>query len=159
MPSINRNLASVDAGLLAMLRKLVAGQAEWPLYLYGAPGRGKTSAALALADVVETASYATCEGLADATMADEAGTLWARIQTKHLAILDELGARERVTDLGYSVVKRFCDLREQFAGRVAIYIGNVQPEAIPRIYDDRIASRVLCGICYHLDGGDRRHGT
>jgi hypothetical protein len=156
MPSLSRQLDRVDANLLALLRRLVSGQAEWPLYLFGAPGRGKTSAALALADVVETAVHATCDGLADATMSGNDGTLWERVRTKHLAILDELGARERVTDLGYSTVKRFLDLREQQAGRVAIYIANVEPESIAGLYDDRIASRLLCGVVFKLDGDDRR---
>jgi hypothetical protein len=39
---------------------------------------------------------------------------------------------------------------------VAIYISNLEPEAIARVYDDRIASRLLCGTWYKLDGEDRR---
>jgi chromosomal replication initiation ATPase DnaA len=156
LPKLVRRLDAIDFALLGVLNDLAHGKARWPLFLFGPAGGGKTCAALALADIVETASFATCEDLAEATMKGQDAAIWYAVKAKHLAILDELGARERVTDLGYSVVKRFADLREQHAKRVAIYISNVAPEAIAKLYDDRIASRVLSGTCFHLQGADRR---
>jgi chromosomal replication initiation ATPase DnaA len=159
MLNVDRRLDRLDPKLLALMRRLAAGESPWPLYLHGAPGRGKTCAALAMADVIETAMFTTCEDLTDGVMGDNATAMWESVRVKHLAILDELGARERMNDLHYSAVKRFADLREQHAGRVAIYIGNVTPEELPGLYDDRLASRILCGMVYRLEGDDRRHSA
>ena len=78
---------------------------------------------------------------------------------KELAILDELGTRNRVTDIEYSVVKRFADLREQQNARAAIYISNLAPGEIgSNLYDGRIVSRLTCGTWFELKGNDRRRG-
>lgn len=154
-----RRLAMVDPALLAVLGSLVAGEVPWPLYLFGPAGGGKTSAGLALCDVMETACYHPVDRLCDWTMNEppaEMQEVWHVVGLKHLAVLDELGARERVGDLHYSVVKRFADERENRAGGVAVYIGNVRPEALVDLYDDRVASRVLCGTVFELAGKDRR---
>jgi hypothetical protein len=76
--------------------------------------------------------------------------------TPGLAILDELGTRQKTTDLHYQALKTFCDDREFSYFRVAIYISNLEPQAIASVYDDRIASRVLCGTWFRLDSQDRR---
>ena len=76
--------------------------------------------------------------------------------TSPLVVLDEVGARQKVGDLQYSTIKNFADVRELDHGRVAIYISNLAPEAIGRVYDDRIASRMLCGRWFSLGGTDRR---
>jgi hypothetical protein len=147
-------MAKVQPALVDVFRKLVSGRAPWPLYLHGAVGGGKTCAALALADFIDTAVYFTAEDLADQQMRD--GIDWEIVRTKGLAMLDELGERERVGDLHYSVVKKFCDAREVYAGRVAIYIGNLKPSELATLYDDRICSRVLAGTRFELVGDDRR---
>jgi hypothetical protein len=155
LKTVKRSLGLVDPKLIELFHSLVTGRAKWPLFLYGPAGGGKTAAALALCDLVPTATYATVEDLADATMCQDSD-LWYRAAVKHLAVLDELGARERVGDLHYNAVKRFADLREMHCGRVAIYISNVKPEHIQDIYDDRVASRVLAGTWFELAGRDRR---
>ena len=159
LPTIDRRMELVDAELVAVLRELAIGRQSWPLLLHSQPGRGKTLAALALCDRAETACYHTIEGLCDATMRDEPVDLaqkWEAIEKRSLAVLDELGCRERVTDLHYASVKRFADARELYAGRVAVYVSNVDPKVIGTLYDGRIASRLLCGTWYELKGNDRR---
>lgn len=155
-PRICRCLREVDRGLLAMFSELADGRARWPLFLYGAAGRGKTCAALALCDAVPLAIHRTTEEAIDAVVQDERAWLWDKLPDYHLAVLDELGARERVTDLHYQAVKRFADLRDQLP---AVYISNLHPDQIADLYDDRIASRVLCGSWYELGGDDRRMRT
>lgn len=156
MVSHPRLLSRIDPELLKTFRSLVAGQDPWPLFLHGEPGVGKTSAALAVADITATASYHGCEELADLTMSrpsDEMKALWDRIAGKDLAILDELGTRERISDLAYTVVKNFSDRRE---GMPTIFISNVRPEQLRELYDKRIESRLLCGTVFELAGQDRR---
>ena len=59
-------------------------------------------------------------------------------------------------ELEYNAVRRFADSREQMADRRAIYISNVSADDIRKIYDDRVASRILCGTWFELSGEDRR---
>lgn len=159
MPNFERSLTLVHPHLLDVLDRLVAGRLDWPLYLYGNVGRGKTGAALALCDVMPTACYWTAEGLGSFVLGHEPVEVeneFRVIGEKSLAVLDELGARANAGDLGRSVVQRFADFREQHAGRVAVYVSNLSPSELARVYDDRIASRVCCGTIFKLDDRDRR---
>lgn len=96
--------------------------------------------------------YLNAEDAADAVMH---GTqiVWEVIEQRHLVVLDELGSREKVGDLHYQAVKRITDLRDN---QPTIYIANLAPAALARCYDDRIASRILCGSIFELSGNDRR---
>lgn len=159
LPSIDRSLSAVAPPLVSLFDRLVSGSAPWPLFLYGKPGRGKTLACLALCDIVETARLDSAESLASLVMklnANDADAEFDHIGGKALAVLDEIGARERNGDLAYIVVKRFCDVREQKANRVSIFTSNVPPHEVANLYDDRIASRLLCGSIFELKGDDRR---
>jgi len=158
LPRIPRRLDLVDPELLAILRRLVEGHERWPLFLHGPPGTGKTCAALALCDISETAAYTTpeelCNRVMDASTANS--ELWEWVGSKHLAILDELGSRARVTDLPYMAVKDFADARERAGNPATIFISNLQPTGILKLYDDRVASRLLSGTIHHLIASDRR---
>lgn len=159
LPMLDRSLTYADAALVALLNGLAIGNKPWPLLLHGRPGRGKTCGVLALCDIVETACYWTAERLGTFIMGHNSAEVegeYDRIGSKHLAVLDELGERERTGDLGYQAVKQFADVREQRAGRVAIYISNVPPHELADVYDDRLASRILCGTIHELTGDDRR---
>ena len=149
----------VDRRLVDVFRRLVAGEAPWPLLLHGAVGTGKTRAALCLADFADTAAYHSVDSLADFVMQRQPGEVaWEceRLASKALVILDEL-AQRRTNDLTYSVVKRMLDEREFHAGNIAVYITNLEPPALADVYDDRIFSRLTAGTVFHLDGPDRRH--
>jgi chromosomal replication initiation ATPase DnaA len=139
---------------------LAAGRARWPLFLFGSVGSGKTSAALALCDVVATAAYFTAEGLRSSTMPESdplvVRQLWETIETKGLIVVDEIGARSQITDFGYQTLKRAVDARDQHAGRAAVYISNLGPGELERLYDERLASRLFCGTRFELTGKDRR---
>ncbi len=142
-----------------MFVALVNGEAQWPLFLHGNTGRGKTCAALALCDWAVHSIYRTVDDLCDSIMdRSKPASPWDWLTNPDLAVLDELGARENVGDLHYSAVKRFTDWREMKSRRVAIYISNHGPDAIEKLYDDRIASRILCGTWFELGGDDRRMG-
>jgi hypothetical protein len=52
-----REIGRVDPGLRAVIRQLVTGEAAWPLFLTGQPGRGKSAAALLMADYVQGSAY------------------------------------------------------------------------------------------------------
>lgn len=159
LPNLPRAMSKVNPALVEALKRLVGGELRWPLFLHGPAGTGKSSAVLATCDYMLTACYSTVDEACDAEMANDKGpaqVFWSAVREKHLAVLDEVGARATVGDLHFSVVKKFADLRELYAQRAAIYVSNVAPRSITSIYDDRIASRLLAGTVFHLDGADRR---
>ena len=68
LPMLHRQMSQVDPRLVAVFRKLIAGEAAWPLFVHGDVGTGKTLAALSLADFATTASYWTVESPCDCIM-------------------------------------------------------------------------------------------
>lgn len=169
-----REIAAVDETLKTVLRRLVSGLAEWPLFLHGPPGTGKTCAALALCDHLWEwqVRYETANDLASnyiqtfgtsqvfdwskfGVYRDEADQLSSPSGKRGalLVVLDELATRERVTDTHYEVVQRVIDKRE---GLPLILISNVDIKGIAAVYDARIASRCEAGTVVELAGDDRR---
>jgi chromosomal replication initiation ATPase DnaA len=144
-------MAAVKPGLRDLMRELAAGQRDWPLYLWGATGVGKTSAALALADFCFTV-YHRLDKLSTLTMKHEAD--WDEIGWADLAILDEIGMR-RATDLTYSVLLEFWETRQQRDQRT-IYISNLSPADLASNFDGRVESRLLFGTVAELTDNDRR---
>lgn len=153
-------MALVKEGLRDVLRDLAAGKEEWPLFLHGAAGIGKSMAALALADFVAFSWYSTHEQLCDELMAANRNSLaydWDSVGWADLAIMDEIGAREKVNDLHYTSLLGFWERRERRNQRT-IYISNCSPEEIKKIFDDRIYSRLMFGTVIELEDIDRRTG-
>jgi DNA replication protein DnaC len=146
----------VDSGLRAVFRRLVTAEAPWPLFLYGDVGTGKTAAALCLCDHVENSYYRTVRALADNRMSK--GDDLSHIGTVRLAVLDEIGAREKVGDLFYDVVKDFLEARERHH-HVAVYISNLDVQTVASLFDDRVADRLACGTVFQLSGVSRRRSA
>ena len=160
--AIPRDMGLVDKKLRRLFRHLLAAQEPWPLYLHGLQGRGKTLATMALCDAVAGSRYFTPSELMDTCACNSHYLPWGATGRRYpidLSVLDEVGA-----DVGSGMraewhkemVRLFCDHREQYHHRVAVYVSNLPPELIREKYDDRVASRMLCGTLYELTGVDRR---
>jgi len=155
--TLDRRWDDVDPGLREAFGALCTGRAPWPLFLYGQVGAGKTLGALALTDrVTRGACYILAEDLAGLGYRPEDYFWHDTVKTSPLLVVDEIGARVKIGDLHYSTLKKTLDLREQYAGRVGVYISNCEPGRIATLYDERIASRLLCGTHFELAGPDRR---
>jgi DNA replication protein DnaC len=147
---------------------------RWPLFLFGPVGTGKSCAALWLLDHAGGV-YFTVPDLTEKLIESMAGRLvwqgepghsgtlwpdgfWRRVSNASLVVLDEIGCRNAVSDHHYEAVKKMIDIRH---GRPLICISNLNLEAIEKVYDDRVASRLASGTVFELDGNDRRliHGT
>lgn len=168
LPRLERSLAGIDPTLRRALRGLVAGELPWPLFLHGTPGTGKTSALLCLLDHAG-GEYHTMRGLHALLIRAEQGRLewydrgrggnlwpeqvWDRIGKAPLVVLDDVGCRERVSDLHYETVKQ---VLEERAGRPLAVLSNLNLAGIVEIYDDRIFSRLSAGSVVELVGRDRR---
>jgi DNA replication protein DnaC len=132
--------------------------------LIGDTGSGKTCAALCLLDHAGYGAYAEVGQLCEDLIAALDGRflhysilfypthVWNVWISANVTVLDEVGAREKVSDHHYNVVKKALDLRE---GKPSVVISNLTLEAISQVYDDRVASRMSCGTVVALTG-DRR---
>ena len=159
MPETDRRADLIDPGLLALFEKAATGRAKWPLYLHSKPGRGKTRAGLWFCDVAKSAVFYTVESLIERILANSPAeniAMWDGIGRAGLGVLDEIGTRSRITDLGYSAVQRFADERELHGQRRTVFISNLPPDAIGKLYDDRTASRLLSGTHFELKRNDQR---
>lgn len=156
----------IDAKLRTTLQNLLAGKETWPLALYGNAGSGKTCAALlALEWSGKTAYYTTlprfCERVGDAMHGRLETTTGYKLQTEdvwqewcrvEIAVMDELGTRDKVSDHHYETLKNALDYRE---GLATIYISNLGRTQLAKDYDRRITSRLSAGTTATLTG-DRR---
>ncbi len=163
----------IPSRLWQTIERLAAGVNPWPLFLFGDVGAGKTFAGRWLSEAVDwlpqdesgpkwtwhigtsPGVYFTVEGLVDEIVRSKQ-LPWRLVECAELAVLDELGTRQTVSDLHYQAVLRFTSLRDERPGRAAVYISNAEPDAFGRLYDERIASRVLSGTVFKLAGNDRR---
>ena len=154
-PRLLRGIDEVEGGLLNALRGLCAGELRWPLFLWGDEGRGKTLAALCLYDKVIDARWYDVDRICQALVTQNE-YVWEIIRDTQLVILDEVGGRDQVSSVDADAVKKFADIREQYAGRVSVYISNHPPDTIKKVYGRRIFSRLCCGTIYQVTGPDRR---
>lgn len=150
------------------MKRVVNSGIGWPLVFVGAVGTGKTCAALCLADAAFSSIYYTVADLnaelrraMDGKNGPDDGhgwrptewSIWECWKKADLAILDEIGVREKATDWQYEIVKRCIDTRE---GRPALFISNLELQDIAERYDDRISSRLAGGTVIKFAGQDLR---
>lgn len=127
--------------------------------MLGPAGVGKTCAALALVDVAGGWYYTVpelCEMFIDAQqgrLEKSTSRIWGELEKSHLVAIDELGARDRVSDHHYDTIKRLLDKRE---GRPLVAISNLPLKRLAQLYDDRLASRLACGTVLTVEGADLR---
>ena len=164
-PNKVRTVAKIEPELLALMRELLSGRWSWPLFLFGSAGTGKTCAALCLLDCLGGRYYALPNLLDDLIQAMQGRLytatgykmfpegIWQRVVEAPLVVLDEIGCREKVSDAHYEALKRLLDFRD---GCPLVAISNLEPEALRRLYDDRVYSRLMKGVVWDASGKDRR---
>lgn len=161
-----RTWPKVDQAAREAFAAVVKGKKNWPLFLNGRAGTGKTFAALAFLDLVWSPYlYEPLDkllaGLVAIVKQDEyrgfrtAQGVWNTWARQSVVVLDEIGARDRVSDFHYETVKRAIDERE---GKPAVFISNKPLDDLAKIYDDRIASRLAGGTVMTIICDDRRLG-
>lgn len=163
-PNKPRRLDLVRKALRETMLACTEGKLPWPLFLHGEAGSGKTCAALVLSDRCSSVYYSLedcaeryrqamkgelCYSTGYKITTHEVRKEW---KTRDLAILEELGAREHVSDHMYLCLQRCIDDRE---GRPLILISNLSISELNAVYGDRIASRISAGTSVSCEG-DRR---
>jgi hypothetical protein len=158
LPNLPRDWSQVEPALRSLFGELVTGRAKWPCYLHGPVGAGKSRAALALCDVVHTASFWRLDRLVDGWLNPDvrAAIVW-QLEERELIVIDELGARSRTNDLELSVLREVYEIREAHASAAAIFVSNLRPAQLPDFFDQRLASRLCSGTIFELTATcDRR---
>jgi DNA replication protein DnaC len=166
-PRKARTVSKIDPALRAAIRSAVAGESSWPLVMVGPAGTGKTCAALCLVDHAH-GRYWTAGELCETLIRSQQGRLdwynsghggkhhpedvWGWVAGASVVALDEVGTRS-VSDFAYETVKRVLDERE---GKPLAVVSNLTLEALARLYDDRVSSRLAAGTVVEVAGRDRR---
>lgn len=146
-------------------------QSQWPLYLFGQQGRGKTCLAALLHQVwpARAVWYDVAELLANVKVCrrdgsvDVAGSdgrafefseaaLFDRLANAGLLTIDDLGIRTP-TDVDVEILTRAVNAR---AGKPLIVTSNLRPDELNVAFGARLASRLLAGVPLCLTGSDRR---
>lgn len=165
-PGKDHDFSRVDPAVWSAIVNCATTGDRWPLVLTGDVGSGKTCAALSLLDFVQGGrKFMTVAQMCEELIGVQNGqreyggkpdTLpawWARWREAKCIVLDELAARDKVSDFQYESVKRAIDEREE---RPSVFISNLPLDVLSRVYDNRIASRLAGGTVIHFKGADRR---
>lgn len=186
-PYSDRHLTLIDPTLRTTLRKLAAGDAPWPLYLWGKPGTGKTSAACVLLDyagpkkisgtrskeiedwhsglieVREIAGIKIAANKRELTWYKDgvAGDwtwemLLGWVEKAEVVVFDEIGVGRESGDFKLDTMLEVLDRRCMNPIRPFIATGNLNPNEITKVYDARVASRLLSGTIFELVANDQR---
>lgn len=160
-PTIFRDKHYIPPAIRRALNGCVCGEKPWPLTLYGPAGCGKTCAALCLHDIAfEPAAFVDFDGLCNKVRELRRGDeeraefdFWQQWELLNLAIVDDLGARDRASDHVYQVCKRLLDAR---ANKPLLITTNMSLAGLETVFDDRIVSRLRAGTVVALAGDDLR---
>jgi DNA replication protein DnaC len=168
--AIPRMRSRIPEALAATLRDCTDGREPWPLFAYGPAGVGKTCAALYLADrVIGSVVFRDFQGLCDEAADAKLGRLmwygthsstiatpemlWTRFGAYTLAVIDEIGTRNTVTDHAYETLKHAIDARFRLP---LVLVSNLDLDELARLFDDRVASRIAAGTQVCVNGPDQR---
>lgn len=149
------------SGLKAMIQRLYrlpVEQSEWPLYIHGKPGTGKTClAALFYAAFNRQPIWRRADEMLieiGTSRSDGYGALKEKLRSSPCVFLDDLGVRPPTE----AMTQALFDLMELRARKPLVIISNHTPDALAKIYDERIVSRITAGTTLEIAGADRRVG-
>ena len=163
-------LAEVNPVVISTIKKCTAKN-QWPLYLWGETGVGKTcGAAAAYAlwnqpsgflsltehcdilkgfNVNQTQLITTSGGKIELTLTG----YWDRLRKLGLVVIDEIGTRD-ASPQRYDSLLRLLEIRH---GKPLILTGNIEPTVkLATVYDERVQSRIVAGVILQVLGNDRR---
>lgn len=160
----------VDGNVIARMREAFNLQ-EFPIYLFGPVGVGKSFAAalvyvrinvtasmIPYADLVQMAIESDRSGEVSRTL-DDGGVLelssagfWKWVSHVGVMIVDEIGTGA-VGDWKVEALWRILDARK---GLPTILTGNIDLNVIAEHFDERIKSRITEGTVIRMRGEDKR---
>ena len=163
------DLAQVKPEFLKAVAKCRSDSA-WPIYLHGATGRGKTYAAAAVYVLWERSAMwedttqlirkimrcrsegSIFERVGEQSVQKTEGSILEQVAETSLVIFDDVGLRAP-SEAAYDAIYELVSSRK---GKPTIFTSNLSPEAIQKLYDARIASRMVSGTIIEMTGRDQR---
>lgn len=83
--------------------------------------------------------------------------LTRQLRSLPLVVFDEIGVGREASDFRLDTLIEVLNLRADDPVRPFVVTSNLDPQDVERVvYDDRVASRILAGTVFKLDGADRR---
>ncbi len=144
------NLRAVDE-VISLLREKYS-----PVYIHGATGRGKSFlAARVFVGVSLWPNWYRYGDFVDGVIRSSKGdgvAGWLKIEEAKLLIIDEIGIGA-VTEWKNEIMWKILELRKD---RPTVLTGNIKPTELTKIFDARIASRIVAGSLVEVDGHDLR---
>ncbi len=159
-----REWSAIDESVRLVIEAAAIGDCRWPLVFMGKAGSGKSCASLCMWDKYggHWHSFAAlCAKLNEADfdrLHDHLGyrifprDIWNDWRNTNLGIIDDVGTRSKITDHQYETLKLALDAREE---KPTVITTNLDIQALGRLFDDRIASRIAGGTIVEFSG-DRR---
>lgn len=155
MPGKDRRWQDVPADLFRKLSEAGQGKIDWPLFISGPSGIGKSCAALVLADHSTSAGYAFAQSLPSIRIEDR--DKWSGLIRRKLLIVDELArSTEEVSPIHRTSLQLLLDEREGEGNVANIFIANALPDKVYEIYGEKLESRMCSGTLLVSTGEDRR---
>lgn len=175
-----RELASIPENLRECLKLAEIGKVQWPIYIHGDPGNGKTCASLAISDHVDRSEFFTFEQFAAKTNDIRFGRsfftaggqmnpegyreitheiAWTvqrwnqHLVSVPLVLLDDVGTRDRASEAAYEAFKGLLDSRD---GKPLIVTSNHDVSVMATIFDPRVFDRLASGTVVKLTESSRR---
>ena len=160
--------AWLPADVCDQIRDVTGGCAPWPMLYQGGTGSGKTCAALWITDFtrgqVRFLSFdRLCMEVTDAKRGELrcAGSdakisptqFWKEWGELELAVIDDLGTRDKASDAQYETLKLALDERD---GLPLILTSNLTLKKLIALFDDRIGSRLSAGTVVEFPKKDHR---
>lgn len=84
------------------------------------------------------------------------GDILGAVTRAPLVVFDEIGVGGEASDFRLDTALELIDRRAGNPVRPFVVTSNTPPSELPRVYDDRLSSRVLSGTVFRLAGDDRR---
>lgn len=154
---------------LAAAMQQAAESSLYPVLLTGEPGRGKTCAMAAwfqrvpgrvgwfsAADLIRQIQTCRRDGeyyFPDSAYGCSEPHLWrTRVEQPDILFVDDLGVRSP-TESQYEIIY---ELVERRGTRPTYYSTNLKPGELAKVFDARVASRLLRGTVIDVKGSDRR---
>lgn len=153
------------------------GVSDWPVYIHGPAGTGKSAFAgflyeravcdaplwINATDAIEALTCVAKDrpryflGIHLGTVCFDSRIMWDAIHDRSLVVLDDIGCRAAPSDAHYDAIMRILNVR---ADCPLIVTSNLGLAEIAKIYDARIASRLAAGASaksvLEFGGPDRR---
>lgn len=159
------------------IRTCLRGESGWPLFVWGKPGIGKTSAARLALQHFKAAGKPTWEKRFSLFVQDCLDVKWRRMEDGSGAVVSFRGYERAVKDAAIAVLDDLDILADVLVrakpaaldafywwlearrGKPAVLISNGGPESVARLYGPAVASRCGAGTVIEVRGPDRRIGA